>query len=79
VRRRPLSATGLRLDDYEALMENLPRPYPFRLKGARSTYQNAIHHLFINHVEHNRINELYVMDPTDSDQPMPMVNMVAIH
>ena len=33
VRRRPLPSTGLRLDDYEAPMENPPRPYPFWLEG----------------------------------------------
>jgi len=38
VRRRPLPTTGLRLDDYEAPMENPPRPYPFRLEGVGSAY-----------------------------------------
>ena len=41
-------------------------------------YQNTIHHLFADHVERNRVTDLYVIDPTDSDQPVPMVNMVAI-
>ena len=78
VRRRPLPATGLCLDDYEAPMENPPRPYPFRLEGAGSAYQNAVHHLFAHHVERNHITDLYVIDPTDPGQPTPVVNMVAI-
>ena len=65
VQRRPLLATGLRLDDYEAPMENSLRPYPFRLEGAGSAYQNAIHHLFTDHVERNHITNLYVIDPTN--------------
>ena len=78
VRHRPLPATGLRLDDYEALIENPPRPYTFGLEGAGSAYQNIVHHLFANHIECNLITDLYVIDPTDSGQPVPMVNMVAI-
>ena len=42
-------------------------------------YQNTIHHLFANHVERNRVIDLYVIDPTDFGQPTPVVNMVAIH
>jgi len=78
VRRRPLPATGLRLDDYEASMENPLRPYPFGLEGARFAYQNAMHHLFADHVERNHVIDLYVIDPTDFGQPAPVVNMVAI-
>ena len=37
VRRRPLTATDLRLADYEALMEDPLKPYPFRLEGAGSS------------------------------------------
>ena len=77
-RRRPLPATGLRLADYEALMENPPRPYPFGLEGVGSAYQNDIHHLFIDHIERDHITDLYMIDSTDSSQPAPMVNMVAI-
>jgi hypothetical protein len=50
-------------------MENLPKPYPFGLESTGSTYHDAVHYLFA----------LYVIDPADSDQPAPMVNMVAIH
>jgi len=59
-------------------MVNPLSPYPFGLEGAGSTYQNTIHHLFNDHVECNHVTDLYVMDPTDSDQPAPMVNMLAI-
>jgi len=78
VRHRPLLAISLHLDDYEALMENPPRPYPFKLEGAGSAYQNVIHHLFTDNIECNHVTDLYVIDPTDSGQPAPVVNMVAI-
>ena len=58
-------------------MENPPRPYPFGLEGAGYAYQNAIHHLFAYHIERNCVTDLYVIDPTDSGQPAPVVNMVA--
>ena len=37
-RHRPLLATGLHLADYDAPMEDLPKPYPFGLEGVGSTY-----------------------------------------
>ena len=37
-RHRPLPATGLRLADYEAPMENPTKPYPFGLEGVGSAY-----------------------------------------
>ena len=78
VRRRPLLATGLRLADYEASTEDPPKPYHFGQEGAGSAYQNAVHNLFVDHVERDHITELYMIDPTDSGQPTPVVNMVAI-
>ena len=75
---RPLPATSLRLADYEASTEDPPKPYHFGQEGAGSAYQNAVHNLFVDHVERDHITELYVIDPTDSDQPTPVVNMVAI-
>ena len=75
---QPLPATSLRLDDYEAPMENSPRTYSFGLEGAGSTYPNAAQHLFVDHVECNHITDLYVIDPTDPGQPAPVVNMVSI-
>ena len=76
--RQPLLATGLRLAYYEALMENPSRPYPFGLEGAGSAYQNAVHQIFIDHVERNHATDLYMIDPTDSGQFAAVVNMVAI-
>ena len=67
VQRRPLPATGLRLADYGDPMENLPRLYPFGLEGVGSAYQNAIHHLFIDHLENDRVSDLYMIDPTKSN------------
>jgi hypothetical protein len=79
VRRRPLLAIALRLVDYEAWTENLPKPYPFGLESTGSTYHDAVHHLFIDHAKCSHVFGLYVIDLADSDQPAPMVNMVAIH
>jgi hypothetical protein len=79
VRRRPLPAIALRLVDYEAWTENLPKPYPFGLESTGSTYHDAVHHLFIDHAKCSHVFGLYVIDLADSDQPAPMVNMVAIH
>jgi len=41
-------------------------------------YQNTIHYLFTDHIKRNHVTDLYVIDPTDSGQAAPMVNMVAI-
>ena len=41
-------------------------------------YQNTIHYLFTDHIKRNHVTDLYVIDPTDSGQSVPMVNMVAI-
>jgi len=57
------------LADYEALMENTPRPYPFGLVGAGSAYQDAVHHLFIDHIERDHIDDLYVIDLPKAGQP----------
>ena len=64
--------------DYEAPMENIPRPYPFGLVGVGSAYQDAIHHLFIDHTECNKIDDLYMIDLPKADQPALMVNMVGV-
>jgi len=60
-------------------MEDPLKPYPFGLVGAGSAYQNTIHHIFANHVERDHVIDLNMIDPIDSGQPVPMVNMVAIH
>ena len=75
---RPLLATGLCLADYEALTENPPEPYPFGLEGAGSAYHNTVYQMFIDHVERDHATDLYMIDPIDSGQPAPVVNMVAI-
>jgi hypothetical protein len=59
-------------------MENMLGPYPFGLVGAGSTYQDAVYHLFIDHVEHDYIDDLYKIDLPKADRPVPVVNMVAI-
>ena len=41
-------------------------------------YQNAVHHVLVDYVERNHTTDLYMIDPTDSGQPAPVVNMVAI-
>ena len=65
-RHRPLPASSLRLANYKAPKEDPSMPYPFGLEGARPTYQNTIHHLFVDHVEHDHVTDLYMIDPTDS-------------
>ena len=65
--------------DYEALMENMMRPYPFWLVGVGSEYQDTIHQLFIDHAERDHINDLYMIDLPEAGQPAPVVNMVSIH
>jgi hypothetical protein len=60
-------------------MEDMPMPYPFRLVGARSTCQDAIHHLFTDHVKGDHIDDLYMIDLPKTGQPAPVVNMVSIH
>jgi len=37
-----------------------------------------MHHLFANHAERSRIDDLYQIDFLEADQPTPMVNMVQI-
>jgi hypothetical protein len=49
------------------------------LEGVGFTYQNAVHHLFIDHVERDCVKDLYMTDLPEADQPTPMVNMVSIH
>jgi hypothetical protein len=60
-------------------MEDMPMPYPFGLVGARSTYQDAIHHLFTDHVKGDHIDDFYMIDLPKAGQPAPVVNMVSIH
>ena len=69
--RQPLPATSLCLANYKAPMEDPPKPYPFGLEGAGSTYQNDILHLIVDHVERDHVIDLYMIDPTDSGQPAP--------
>ena len=78
VQCRPLPTTGLCLADYEALMGNISRPYPFGLVGTGSVYRNAIHYLFIDHTKSDHIDDLYMIDLPKPGQPVPMVNMVLI-
>ena len=60
--RRPLPATRLCLADYEAPMEDPPKPYLFGLEGAGPAYQNAIHHLFVDHIERDHVTDLYMIN-----------------
>jgi hypothetical protein len=48
-------------------MENMLRPYTFGLEGVGSAYQNAVHHLFIDHVERDHVNDLYMTDLPEAD------------
>lgn len=75
---RPLSATGLRLSEYEIQAKNSSRSYPFGLAGAASTYQNTVYRVFVDHAECNRASDLPTIDRADLDQPTPVVNMVVV-
>ena len=59
-------------------MDNMLRPYPLGLVGMGYVYQDAIHHLFIDHAERDYIDDLYRIDLPKANQPAPVVNMVAI-
>ena len=76
--RRQLPTTGLCLADYEAPMEDPLKPYLFGVEGAGPAYQNAIHHLFVDHIKRDHVTDLYMINLTDSGQPVPVVNMVAV-
>jgi len=56
----------------------MPKPYSFMLVGVGPIYQDAVHHLFTDHAECSRIDDLYQIDFLEADQPTPMVNMVQI-
>jgi hypothetical protein len=61
VQHRLLPATGLCLTNYEASTENMSKPYPFGLVGVGSAYQDAVHHLFIDHIERDHVDDLYMI------------------
>ena len=68
VQHRPLSAP----------MESMLKPYSFGLVHVGPIYQDAMHHLFADHAERSRVDDLYQIDFLDADQPTPMVNMVQL-
>ena len=68
VQRRPLPA----------LTESMPKPYSFGLVGAGLICQDAVQHLFTDHSERNRIDDLYHIDFLEANQPVLMINMVQI-
>ena len=56
----------------------MPKPYSFRLVGAGPIRQDALHHLFADHVERSCVDDLYQIDFLEANQPVLMVNMVQI-
>lgn len=78
VRYRPFPVTGLRLGDYEALMEESRSAYPYGLANAASTYMDCIPHLFVDPAERGHVNDLYFINLPEADHPAPIVNMVEI-
>ena len=56
----------------------MSKPYSFRLVGAGLIYQVTLHHLFTDHTEHSRVDDLYQINFLEANQPTPMVNMVQI-
>jgi hypothetical protein len=43
------------------------KPYPFGLLGVGSAYQDAVHHLFIDHVDRDHVDDLYMIDLPKAD------------
>ena len=52
VQRRPLPAST----------ESMSKPYSFELVGAGPICQDAVHHLFADHAERSRVDDLYQID-----------------
>jgi hypothetical protein len=62
VHYQPEPITGLRLGDYEALMELLSNTYPYRLVNMASEYTARIPHLFVDPAERDHVSDLYLID-----------------
>jgi hypothetical protein len=77
VRYRPVPTTGLRLGDYEALME-LSNTYPYGLVNVASEYTSYIPHLFMDLAECDHVLDLCLIDLAEPDYPAPTVNVVEI-
>jgi hypothetical protein len=75
---RPVPATGLRLGDYEALMEHSTNTYPYGLVNTVSEYTARIPHLFVDPTEHDHVSDLCLIDLPEPDHPAPIVNVVEI-
>jgi hypothetical protein len=75
---RPVPITGLRLGDYEALMEYSPNTYPNRLANVASEYAAYIPHLFMDLADRNHVSGLCLIDLPEPDHPVPTVNVVEI-
>jgi hypothetical protein len=73
-----MPATGLRLRDYEALMEHSSNTYPYGLVNAASQYIAHIPHLVVDPTEHHHILGLCLIDLPKPDHPAPSINVVEI-
>jgi hypothetical protein len=63
---RPVPSTGLRLGDYEALMNQPPITSLFGLANTVSTYMGHITHLFEGLAERDHVSDLYSLDLPDA-------------
>jgi hypothetical protein len=70
--------TGLRLGDYEALMEHSSNTYRYGLVNATSEYTAPIPHLFMDPIERDHVLDLCLIDLPELDHPVPTVNVVKI-
>ena len=61
-----------------ALTESMSKPYSFGLVGAGLICLDVMHHLFADHAEGSRVDDLYQINFLEANQPAPMVNMVQI-
>jgi hypothetical protein len=70
---RPIPATGLRLGDYEALMEHSSNTYPYGLVNEVSEYTTRIPHLCVDPIECDHVSDLYLIDLPELDHPVPTI------
>jgi hypothetical protein len=77
VHYRLVPTTGLRLRDYEALMEH-SNTYPYGLVNMVSEYTSRIPHLFIDLAERDHVLDLCLIDLPEPDYPAPTINVVEI-
>jgi hypothetical protein len=75
---RPALATGLRLADYEVLIEHPSTVYPYGLANMVSEYMVCFPHLFVDPAERDHVSNLSLLELPEIGHPAPIINMVNI-